>query len=1078
MKSIQGKEVGRLLRGRMGLIVGPAITQFPGALSDLGKRLAKRLNVKADDSYLAVGDRAIAAGNTEREVRDAVRDILSSCTASAVIGHLSCARWSAILSATLENCLEDRLQREADRRPIRKPIVVLTDFSVPPPPRTVPCFKLLGMHTRTDFAVSTVSYVRRRATWRYALPVFGERVKGSPVLCVGMADSAQVLLDLLAELMACPSSAPSGLVLLRDDPLSRDSQLESLVGGRTQLYVADGALADVVGAVTAAESTGYTFPLPSTESTSDDFELLRRHSELVAIVNDQTTSQVAAEQTNRLHDILFAPSVTRWDPFVHDLDFHRTLGGDLRQQLHGQLTKKKLFDFACAVIGGAASGKTTLLKRLALDLAKLGHLVLWLKPWFYPDAGRAVRALFADIGRLKSPHRDRVAIFLDDAVNSGPMSPANLASAAQACNVTVALVIGARTSDWKSIDHSTFLGPLTLEFEEEVPDDLDGEEWKAFPDYLVRLGIAENRDKAITECQVVPNQAVKDTLSTLYWLLPATRASIASSIRDEYFRLGDMAGLRSLVVGAAEHTTSLLKSAYEMVAVADHYRVPLPVEVLVAALEVDYGPWLDASGASGPAWGILYADEDEDGATVYRTRNAIVTRMIVETINGGTLGHSGELRVLTRLIEGCRGHSSSVYREFCVRALVRNSPFERLDFDEGLSLYEKALDALPFPDKTLMHHKGLWMKNKGQNPLVAAKTLEQALETPVYPYAEKGEADEHIHTSLAATELDAIDAGHRDLSEGKAVVLQHLAHARSKDFFNPRAVHVQGNLILRLARKIGEGESPDLCALVNKAVADVDRTLLVLANPARTSPTAHQDMRYLEDIRGKLFASLGHIADLDAEANRIWDTYQSQDGFILVARRLYQEARTANKGKLFQRASSYCKEVRRTVEAAGTAISPALAEVELLNYYQWRVVRAIFSKLEAEIDWPTLKNLAEETFRLPADDASPLHRYVYAVSLAHLGNWTDAYSQFHQLRQSSLRREILWTPRGYYLDVKGSAKHVQGLIKGGARKHFLYVEDLHADFHLDRHGDWPQEGEIALAYIQFSFAGPTAVQDL
>ena len=75
----------------------------------------------------------------------------------------------------------------------------------------------------------------------------------------------------------------------------------------------------------------------------------------------------------------------------------------------------------------------------------------------------------------------------------------------------------------------------------------------------------------------------------------------------------------------------------------------------------------------------------------------------------------------------------------------------------GCRYHNAALGALPLPDRTFIHQKGLWMKDKANDPLLAKSVLEEALVTEVYPYTERGEAEEHIHTSIAATLLDAAD---------------------------------------------------------------------------------------------------------------------------------------------------------------------------------------------------------------------------------------------------------------------------------------------------------------------------------
>ena len=188
----------------------------------------------------------------------------------------------------------------------------------------------------------------------------------------------------------------------------------------------------------------------------------------------------------------------------------------------------------------------------------------------------------------------------------------------------------------------------------------------------------------------------------LYWMVPATRLYISQSIRDEYFRLGDSAALTRVLVGDVTKNSGILQRAYELIAVAEHHRTSLPIEVLVSALDVRYDEWLDASSGSGPAWGLFYADYSSDGEAIsYRTRNSVVTDVIIKTINGGgAFSHSGELRALTMTLSACTG-TRPVYREFCIRILVPSNRLERFEYLEGLSLYEAAGRALPYPDRTL-----------------------------------------------------------------------------------------------------------------------------------------------------------------------------------------------------------------------------------------------------------------------------------------------------------------------------------------------------------------------------------------
>jgi hypothetical protein len=926
MHEIKANEIGALLRGRMGLIIGPSITKYPGCLDEVSQKIADRGGVKPGDTYLTTGDALSEKGVADADVRTWVREVVGAQKKSSFMGHITKNRWCAVLSAALDAHFEDGFQQEADRHATWQPVTVLADFMMPPPPRTVPVFKLLGVAARDNFARSTVSYLDRRATWRHA-------VKG--------------------------------------------------------------------------------------------------------------------------------------------LDFRRTLGGEMLALLTATLANPTAGSEACVISGGAVTGKTVLLKRLAWELAKAGAVVLWLKPWSYQDGPRFLRELFKEASDPAVCGGKRIAVVMDDPVGFGSLSPKDVVLAANGADLKILLVAGVRASEWGVWEQEDLVGGLPIVAQEELPDELDEAEWAALPDYLVALGVAPDRTAALAATAGVRSHSARDTLSMLYWLLPEPRAGIGSSIRDEYHRLGDVAGLAKVILGTVNQGTAVLKSAYEMVAVSDHYRASIPMEVLVSALGVSYPEWVDATRPDSAAWGLFYAEESDDHQVCYRTRNSIVTRMIVEAINGGTLGRTGELRVMNQLLRACTGNSLPVYREFCVRVLVPLDKLDRLEYDEGLQLYDEAIQALPRPDKTLVHHKGLWVKNKGRDATLATIILEQALNTPVFPYAQRSEADGHIHTSIAAAVLDGVNQGKEKVEEGKVKILDHLSKARSKDFFNPRAVHVQANLISHLAEKVDDSGSPDYFAMINQSVADVDHTLILLRSHATQSTHPVSDIKMLEQIRDDVLVKTNTLEDLKNEADRVWNDFGSQEGFVLVARKLYASAQLKN--KKFNAAYFYCHEVMERIVAVGETPSASFFAVAAQIFYHWRVRRQTVSGTGA-IDWQVLRDLCHPVVSSQRHKQDPLYKHMYALSLAHLGNWAEANALYGQIRLAGIPPHVLWIPRDFLLNETGGVRTVQGVMRSGANREFFFAEDLGTDFHVDRKGRWPRTGEIAHGAIQFSFGGPTVVE--
>src|SRR5581483_8483954 len=318
---IAANEVGELLRGRMGLIVGPSVTCYPGILNDLSAHLAEQGKASVKGTFLDAADALLDNGISDSQVIEWVQSFLGKQSASAVISHLAKARWASVLSGSLDSHLEDALQTESSRRPTRQNVTVLNDPLTPPPPRTIPIFKLLGTSARDSFAFSTVTYLQRRSTWRHAVRGFADLVKGNPVLCVGMEACPWLLLDLAGELLGEKTSAPKALLFLASDPLCSSPKLKQLFRQRVRLVTVRGTIGEVARATTAASKAGFAPFLPFPTNEEDPFERLRQFDNLVAIVNDHRRARLEQGDTNQLLDLLFAPTGPRWDPYIYDLDF-------------------------------------------------------------------------------------------------------------------------------------------------------------------------------------------------------------------------------------------------------------------------------------------------------------------------------------------------------------------------------------------------------------------------------------------------------------------------------------------------------------------------------------------------------------------------------------------------------------------------------------------------------------------------------------------------------------------------------------------------------------------------------------
>jgi|GEM_PF-5271827 len=1067
-----------LLQGHVGLICGPAISRPSAAFSTVASSIVEKFGGTEGAGYLRNGQEAIRLGAKVDDLKAHIRDVVLSAPLFDNIKRVANVKWSAVMSLSLDSSFEAELRRVSETRPSGMTITEVIKFPLVLPQKTTPIFKLLGTVDVFDFAHSETSYATRRATWRHALLAFSDRLKGSPVICLGLGDCGSMLFDVLAESLADQRTIVGPLVFLKSefDEQTRLA-LTEMTNGRIKIAFIDATLTDVVSRLRDVEKAGLTLSL-AFDKTPGGTDRLAPFQDLVAIVNSQLSSPIGKDETSQLLDLLFSPALTRWDPFFYKLDFRRSIAGRMFDVLQRAIRRKRNAP-AYVLIGGAASGKTTIAKRVAFDLAGKGHFVMWFRRAFYPN----VHTMLLDFFRVVSDVADkskRFFFFVDDPIGLGSTTVRTIAAAADARGINCTFILIVRASDWRTHEHKDISGDLEIVEEFIVEDKFDDSELQALPNYLADLKIFANKEAARQEIQRAPSSSASDTLGLLYWLLPKTRASIESSIQQEYLRLGEFAGLSRVVIGAYNRTTEFLRLAYGLVAVSDHYHTPIPIEVLVGAVEIPYRDWLDAVGNEGAAWGLLYGETSVDEETiVYRPRNSIVTRILVETINGGRLAHSGEVQHLLKLLRSCTG-TSPIYRQFCVDILVPRSRLSHIEYHDGLQLYDAAIGALPLPDRTLKHQKGLWIKDKANDPLLAKSVLEEALITEVYPYTNRGEAEEHIHTSIAATLLDAADRREISLEDAMPQILRHVDQARADSFFNPRAVHVQANLILRLLSQFEDNDTADTYALVNQALVAVDSALLALRNPMKSvGERPAKDIELLENVTGRIFEKIIPLNELTESAEELFRNYKRQDGFVIAARKLYHTAREKSSGTAYNEAFAYCQRVIATVRRESQTPSADLCSVGVCIYYEWNVNRYEPGKnVSRQIDWPLLYDLTQAVLRSEKYSGDPFYRYTAGIALAQQQKWGEADAIFAENRKGGIPNDQLFQVRAVLLDEEGVRSRVQGKITGGEIKKYLWVESLRKDFNLGRHDRWPNVGEIAHAYIGFSFAGPVAIKEL
>ena len=328
-------------------------------------------------------------------------------------------------------------------------------------------------------------------------------------------------------------------------------------------------------------------------------------------------------------------------------------------------------------------------------------------------------------------------------------------------------------------------GSRSADDEYELPFLLDSDELERLPQTLVAVGAAEDIQDAQNAIHRIPTRNATDILCSLWYLVPYTRGQITASLQDEYCRLGMSSEAIRALASLTDSVNSVARTAYEFVAVCSNLNIGVPLEVLVHGLRVSYSEWLTMCVEGNPIWGLLYDDLSSDDSVIYSTRNEVVTRVLVDLVNGG-LGHTGEYNRLKTLVSACQ-IGTPVYRTFLHELLVKSRAKLNgiLSFEQGLELYEMAETSFPEKDRSIAHHHGIWIADAGKDPLRAYRQFERALVTPDYPFASGNEPKEIVHTSMAAAVVANARMSNDSSDSALAQIREHLRQAENSLFFPP-----------------------------------------------------------------------------------------------------------------------------------------------------------------------------------------------------------------------------------------------------------------------------------------------------
>ncbi|MGE0875352.1 MAG: hypothetical protein AB7O31_11850 [Burkholderiales bacterium] len=1079
------------LSRRPGLILGPDATCSKDVVSQLVLNAARIAGANATDleacdesGFRRLMDKMCAGdsnrmANAEREYLDGLRDLRGNLD----LPHLARAGWAACISLTTDLLFETALRNYLDATPTSRTTTVVDCLSVDPPDRTTPTFKLLGnVNSQIDesrLVTRDSALLLRQQAWPFLLRKFPDYIHEAPVFVVGTGPVIPFLRTVLSVLLQLPKPSVRRLVFLKDDPALADATVEALCRNYVT-QVVDASLREVCQGIseivlqrpTMATIAAAAMPIP------DLARVLSANESFLSIVPKGTVASGEIERNQlALVDSLFRPTAVDWAPFLAGLDLRRSVTDRvldaIRQHLNGSRSTHPKF---VVTYGDAGIGKTMVLKRVASELAQEGRMVFWLRRSQSDNWIRHYRKLATDLGdafgKTAAHTADPQLVLICDDPWGLRLDAGELLACFENVPYKIVMAFSVRSSAYFTTDGIARAIGSVPHSEIPIPFELDDAEVELLPKMLLRIGAVKSETAGVDEIRKVRSRNARDILCSLWYLVPETRSQLRDSLRDEYCRLGDVREVIGTAAQSASVSSSAALKAYEYVTVASNLDIGVPVEVLVRALQIDYADWIEMTGNGRPLWGLIYDEHDPERQTlVYRTRNEVITRVLLDLVNGG-VGHSGEVRVLKELLNACAagGH---VYRTFVLDVLVRGRGklSKYLTYEQGVELYDIARQALPYPDRVIEHHKGIWIDDVGRRHADAYRQFEAALHCRVYPGAERDAPREHIHTSMAATAVRMVKDGELGADKGYELVRDHLRQAASPTFFNGHTAHVAANLLFELAQHAKEG-SRDQVSLrsLTEALQEIEKGRQLIGAHGRNQFKQERSIAMLDDLQRRILTAIPNIDVLEELARKMVLEDGSQVGLEASARRRLADAILSDKGRAYNEVNQYLIECFGFLAEKKLDPSPNLLLVRVDLVVRWRLQRP-----SGAVDWRSFRDDLHAIISVPRFRDDLVKQFYFAVAQFHCNDITSANATFAGLRRLALPAHSPNAIRMYLRGGDGNLRRLQGTLERKNQIYYFMIPELNTSVQARAHAAEGGPGATVHSYLGFSLNGPVAV---
>jgi hypothetical protein len=405
-----------------------------------------------------------------------------------------------------------------------------------------------------------------------------------------------------------------------------------------------------------------------------------------------------------------------WTGYVREWDFKRSQYNGMFDRSKKELQTDDIgSNKSLLICGPAGSGKTTALHRMALSVYReLGNPVIFLRPYYSEIDLKLLTSLCEELsslektkkGRGEAP-RARVLIIMESAsshVADFKIIPIFMKSR----GVPILLLGSSRENEWeiacqrideRLIGENTFI--LSDKFESE-------DERIRFARHLNKLDIVEGGLSDTEIARLIEMDYQDSFFAAVYSLIEPARPVLDDKIVNEY-----------------QNLSALAQRAYLFVASFYQYALPMPLVLLVRALNCSYDEFIREIYQSEAKRIICDIEAPLEGVYL-GTRHRIIAERLIEK----QMSDIGELvSIMAHILSSINTRNFDevqICRTLLVRYIGPNGIEKRFSPGQIRSLFKAAVEQGQFKDTAVLHHFGLF-ESDNQNQDLAEQLVKEAL---------------------------------------------------------------------------------------------------------------------------------------------------------------------------------------------------------------------------------------------------------------------------------------------------------------------------------------------------------------